>query len=108
MCFGRGHIFAYCHDWIEKSTLTCKAQEDSFSPRGHLDKPGQAYRLALTIFLRRAKKDQSGSATSFECGSTLVTCRRMSETHPCITEQDFARWIRVGRAFQVEKTSAKT
>ena len=46
---------------------------------------------------------KGGQATSFDCISTLVTYRRMFETHPSVTEQDFAQWTRIGGAFQAER-----
>lgn len=103
MCFRRGNFFAYHPNWIEKSTLIFKPQEDSYAPMGHLDKPGQAHSLVSTIFHRKAKKDQNGWDTSFDCGSTLLTSRRMFETHADIPEQDFAKQTRVSRTFQVER-----
>lgn len=44
-----------------------------------------------------------GGSISFYCGSVVVTCSRMLETHPSITEQDSPRWTRIGWTFQVER-----
>lgn len=103
MYLRRNNLFSHHHDWIQKTILTFKPEEDSFSPRGHLDKQGKAHSLFLTIFLRSAKKDQSSWATTFDYGSTLVISKRMFEVYSGITEQDFARRTRVGRTFQVER-----